>query len=154
MDWNLALKIANEAMDHNIAVVQAPGIKEIRDRASLVEKQFAEWQTEMGRKGLTRLADESRDAYTTRFTRFLESIITPSFAKAEELSRRGPLQDRMLDLLVLAARSKANTGKWPASLAELPLTSPPDLYPIEKPGTLRYVVTPLVCRLQCRRRWP
>jgi beta-lactamase regulating signal transducer with metallopeptidase domain len=146
LDMDVILRQTNKLFDEQVAMGHAQSAAEARKRAADVDTQLQNWVRERnGSADLHKRPDETRDAYSARVARAFLSCMMPSLGKAIEMDQVDIMRDAALRVLLTAAGEKARTGKWPATLEELPTGKlkdlPADWFSEDGKTPLKYVAT-------------
>ncbi|HEY4329526.1 MAG TPA: hypothetical protein VGN88_07310 [Phycisphaerae bacterium] len=145
VDWNLALTLFNAQRDREIVLLKNTPIDQMDRQAGSFAAEQDKWKQELINHHGTLEKDpgESQADYTQRVLHGIMSggsmpMLAPRAARELEIA----LRDAMLNILVSAAKSKARTGDWPASLDALVPASikeiPIDFYSTDRKSPVSY----------------
>ncbi len=120
VDLDAALKVVNQTYDMCMAPGREPSLAQIRKRDNDLDTQIAKWSEELrDNPDLRKGADETRTAYSERVARGVITIMTRDLTGIDEKFKEEDMRDRMLNVLLAAAKVHAVSGKWPATLEDL-----------------------------------
>ncbi len=119
-DLDTMLKSVNQAFDASIAGARQPTLAQLRKSDEDFDAQIAKWEAEFkDSPDLRKTPDENREAYSQRVARALVTFIMPNLTGTDERYKVEEMRDQILDVLLVAAKVHAASGKWPEKLEAL-----------------------------------
>jgi hypothetical protein len=118
VDWNAVLTTINATRDRETAAYTAATFDEMNRLAAALTADVAAWKTQMQREVLlSPLPNETPAAYSNRIAHaFILFRPDAPYLSAEQRSRMANVNTALLQVLLAAAREKAQSGRWPATL--------------------------------------
>jgi hypothetical protein len=141
VDWNAAMKQTNGIFDAEVAALQEPTLRAMRNSMNELKAENGIGKRRPA-KDLSKESGETREAYTGRVTTAILETVFADLARAIEAGRTARMQEEMALAALAAGMYRAEKGAWPETLGELVpgylKEEPVDIYLLE-PGAVRYM---------------